>query len=157
MEDTQTTRLETEYLMTLYAAMDPPQRIDETLLIFCVPRGWAEGPKIKATIVQPAADWISALPNGSSRIDVRLTLKTDDDALIYVCYNGVIRHSTTSRERLLRGEVITSNDSYGIITPTFRTSHPNYAWLNATQAIGKVVELKLGDGSFIKYDVFAVK
>jgi len=77
--------------MTMYAAMDPPQRIDETLLIFCVTGGWARGPKIDATVIQPAADWISALPNGSSRIDVRLTLKTNDGALIYVSYNGVIR------------------------------------------------------------------
>ena len=157
METTQTVRLDTEYLMTLYAAMEPPQRIDETLLIFCDTGGWAKGPKIDATVIQPAADWISALPNGSSRIDVRLTLKTDDGALIYVCYNGVIRHTQASRERLLKGEIITSNDSYGMITPTFRTSHAKYAWLNATQAIGKVVELKLGEGSFIKYDVFAVK
>src|SRR5262245_43224821 len=139
---TQTGRLDTEYLMTLYAAMDPPQQIDETLRIFCVTGGWAKGPKINATIIPPAADWISILPNGSARLDVRLTLKTDDAALIYVSYNGVIRHTQASRERLMRGETITSKDSYGMSTPAFRTSHANYAWLNAVQAVGKLLELK---------------
>jgi hypothetical protein len=40
--------------------------------------------------------------------------------------------------------------------PTFRTSHARYAWLNTIQAIGKLDELKPGQGSFIKYDVFAL-
>ena len=155
---TQTVRLETKYLMTLYAAMDPPQQIDDTFLILNIPSGWAKGPKINATIIAPAGDWISILPNGSGRIDVRFTLKTEDAALIYVAYNGVIRHTPEARERLLKGELITSNDGYyGMNAPTFRTSHANYAWLNAVQAVAKVFELKLGEGSFIKCDVFAIE
>jgi len=154
---TQTAQLATEYLMTLYAAMDPPQQIDDSLLIIGIPSGWAKGPKINAAIIQPAGDWISILSNGSGRIDVRFTLKTDDAALIYMSYNGVVHHPQETRERLSRGEVITSNDAYGMNAPVFRTSQPKYAWLNATQAIAKVTELKLGEGSFIKQDVFAVK
>src|SRR5437764_3324839 len=119
----------------------------------------AAGRKVprSATIIQPAGDWLSILPNGSGRIDVRLTLKTDDAALIYLSYNGVVHHTQESRERLLRGAVITANDGYGMNAPVFRTSQPKYAWLNATQAIAKVIELKLGQGSFIKYEVFVVR
>jgi hypothetical protein len=137
--------------------MDPPQQIDETLLIINIPGGWAKGPKIEATIIQPAGDWLTILPDGSGRIDVRLTLKTDDAALIYVSYNGVVHHPQESRERLLRGEIITFNDGYAMNAPVFRTSQPKYAWFNGTQAIAKVTELKLGEGSFIKYEVFAVR
>jgi len=154
---TQTAQLATEYLMTVYAAMDPPQQIDDSLLIIGIPSGWAKGPKINATIIQPAGDWISILSNGSGRIDVRFTLKTDDAPLIYTSYNGVVHHPEETRERLRSGDVITSDDGYGMTAPVFRTSHPKYAWLNATQAIAKVTELKLGEGSFIKQDVFAVK
>ena len=46
---------------------------------------------------------------------------------------------------------------YCISAPTFRTSHPKYAWLAATLAIGKFIESKHGQSSYIKYDVFAVK
>ena len=155
METTRNAPLGTEYIMTLSGQLDPPQRIDDTLSIFPVTTGWAAGPQINATVIQPAADWIERMPNGSSRIDVRLTLKTDDGALIYVSYNGVIRHTETGRDRLMKGEIVTSTDSYAIIAPIFRTSHAKYTWLNTIQAIGKLVELKLGQGSFIKYDVFA--
>jgi hypothetical protein len=154
MENVQSVRLETEYIMTVYAPLDPPQCIDETLSIFCVGQGgWGKGPKIDATIIQPAADWIERMPNGSSRIDVRLTLKTDDGALIYVRYNGAVRHTEASRDQ----DIVTSDDSYFIIAPTFRTSDPRFAWLNNVQAIGKLVQRKRGDGGFIKYDIFAIK
>jgi hypothetical protein len=157
METMQTARLETEYIMTLCGQMDPPQHIDETLSIFNVTGGWAKGPKINATVIQPAADWIQSMPDGSRRLDVRLTLKTDDGALIYVSYNGVMINTQASRDKQMRGEVVTSDDRYCITALTFRTSHPKYAWLAATQAIGKFLESKPGQGSYIKYDIFAVK
>jgi hypothetical protein len=155
--ETAQTALETEYIMTLYAEMDPPQQIDETLSIFNVTGGWAKGPKINATVVQPAADWIQSMPDRSRRLDVRLTLKTDDGALIYMSYNGVILNTDASRNKQIKGEVVTSEDRYCITAPTFRTSHPKYAWLTATQAIGKFLESKQGQGRYIKYDVFAVR
>jgi hypothetical protein len=64
----QSARLDTEYIMTLYATMDPPQRIDDTLSIFAVMGGLAAGPQIKASIIQPAAYWTQRMPGGSSRI-----------------------------------------------------------------------------------------
>ncbi len=67
MEIMQTALLETEYIMTLCGEMDPPQRIDETLSIFNVTGGWAKGPKINATVIQPAADWIQSVPDDSRR------------------------------------------------------------------------------------------
>ena len=76
----------------------PPQRIDESLSIFNVTGGWAKGRKINATVIQPAADWIQSMPDGSRRLDVRLTLKTDDGALIYVSYNGVLLNTQASRD-----------------------------------------------------------
>jgi hypothetical protein len=37
----------------------------------------------------PAGDWITNRADGSYRLDVRLTLKTNDGALILVTYNGI--------------------------------------------------------------------
>jgi hypothetical protein len=47
-------------------------------------RGRFEGPRVKATLKTPARDWITNRTDGSYRLDVRLTLKTDDGALILV-------------------------------------------------------------------------
>jgi hypothetical protein len=48
--------------------------------------GRSEGPRVKAALQTVAGDWITNRTDGSSRLDVRLTLKTDDGALILVTY-----------------------------------------------------------------------
>lgn len=154
----QTTKVTTEYLMTFYAPLDAPQAIDNTLYIYNVrPGGWVKGPKISGALVAPGADWLRVMPGGSSRLDVRATIKTDDGALIYITYNGVISHTKESFDRLMKGEVLTSNDHYFITAPTMQTSSEAYAWLNHVQCVGKVVEVKVGEGSYVKYDIFIVR
>ena len=94
---------------------------------------------------------------GSTRLDVRGTIKTDDDALIYLKYEGIFSASEEAFERMMKGDILTSKDLYVIITPTLRTSEEKYAWLNHVHCIGKVVEVKDGDGGSIKYDIFIVR
>jgi hypothetical protein len=154
----QTTQISTEYLMTLYAPLDAPQQIDNTLFIYNVRAGgWLKGPKINGTIIAPAADWLRVMPGGNSRLDVRLTAKTEDGALIYVTYNGIISHTKESWDRAMKGEVLTSKDHYFIIAPTMQTSAEKYAWLNHVQCIGKIVEEKIGEGSYVKFDIFVIR
>ena len=97
------------------------------------------------------------MPGGSSRLDVRATFKTDDGALVYISYNGIISHSKESFDRLMKGETLTSKDHYFITAPTMQTSSDKYAWLNHVQCVGKVVEMKLGENSFVKYDIYIVR
>lgn len=155
----QTTKVETEYLMTLYLLLDPPIPVDNSLVIFHVkPGGWFKGPKISGKCIPPSGDWIRVMPSGAWRLDVRVSLLTDDGALIYMAYNGVIQQSKESAERLNKGEVLRTKDvPYFVTAPTFETAAEKYAWLNGVQAINKLVEVKMGEGSYIKYDVFIVK
>ena len=97
------------------------------------------------------------MPSGALRLDVRVTHKTDDDQLIHVSYNGLIVHTKESFERLLNGEVMTSMDRYFAIAPTMHTALEKYTWVNYLQFIGKVVEVKVGEGSYVKYDFYAVR
>jgi Protein of unknown function (DUF3237) len=153
----QTTQISTEYLMTFYAPLDA-QQIDASLTIFNVRDGsWVKGPKINGTLLAPAADWLRVMPSGSSRVDVRGTIKTDDGALIYITYGGVISHTKESLDRLMKGEVLTSKDHYFITSPTMQTSSEKYAWLNHVQCVGKVVEVKVGENSYVKYDIYVVR
>jgi hypothetical protein len=154
----QSTSVSTEYLMTLYAPLDAPQIIDNTLFIYNVrDGGWAKGPKISGKLIPPGADWLRMMPAGNARLDVRLTLKTDDGALVYVTYNGIISHTKESWDRLMKGEVLTSKDHYFMTAPTMQTSAEQYAWLNHVQCVGKIVEVKVGDNSYVKYDIFIVR
>jgi uncharacterized protein DUF3237 len=160
LADGPTSEVRAEYLMTFVAPLDPSTDIDSSLSISSVGRGggWAKGPRIKGTFVPPGGDWLHVLPSGAMRVDVRLTLKTDDGALIYITYNGVLKESGVSEAKANRGDVLTYKDvEYFVVAPSFETSAPRYAWLNDVQAIAKMVELKEGEGGYMKYDVFVVR
>jgi Protein of unknown function (DUF3237) len=151
----QTTQISTEYVMTLYAPLEAGQAVDPTLYIYNVgPGGWIKGPKIEGTIVAPSGDWFRILPSGVSRLDVRLTIKTNDGALISLTYNGIFRDTKEVEARAEKGEVLTSKDLYFMIAPTIQTSARRYHWLNGVQFIGKMVSYK--NDSYVKYDIFAV-
>lgn len=156
----QTTEIKTDYLMTYQVLLDAPTPIDDSLLIVNVKPtgGWAKGPKVSGTFQAPGADWLRVMPSGVLRLDVRAVLKTDDGALIYMTYNGIVQHSPESAEKMSRGEVLTAQDiPYFVTAPTFQTSAPTYAWLNSVQAVSKMVEIKLGDGGYVRYDTFIVR
>ena len=156
--EAQTTEITTEYLMTIYAPLDPPQRIDQTLFIYNVrDGGWVKGPKISGKLIAPGGDWLRAMPGGSFRLDVRATFKTDDGALVYYATNGIISHSKESFDRLMKGETLTSKDHYFITVTTMQTSSDKYAWLNQVQCVGKIVEVKVGENAFVKCDIFIVR
>jgi hypothetical protein len=154
-----TTEIKTEYLMTMLAPLDSSE-IDKSLYISDVRRtgGWVKGPRIHGAFIPPGGDWLRVMPSGSMRLDVRLTLKTDDGALIYISYNGVFKESPENEAKLNKGEVLTDKDvAYFMTAPTFETSSPKYAWLNGVQAIGKMIEYKEGSDPYVKYDVFIVR
>jgi hypothetical protein len=154
----QSTEISTEYLMTLYAPLNAPQAIDESLVIYGVRQGgWVKGPKISGTLIGPGGDWMQVLPDGTARLDVRATIETDDGALIYISYNGVIRSTETSQSKQQQGEVLKADDLYFLVAPTMRTSSEKYAWLNHVQCIGKMTELKSGEGAYVKYDFFIAR
>lgn len=102
------------------------------------------GERLNATLAGPAAaDWLVRTgPFGV--IDARMTLRTNDDALIYVTYGG---------------RLDLSNPKAGIfatIAPVFETGHKAYAWLNGVQAIGKGMITLGADGGSLNYDLFEV-
>ena len=152
------TDIKTEYLMTLTAQLDAGQVINNNLFIYNVPSGTVEGPKIKGKLLPPAADWLAVMPSGVYRLDVRLTILTDDNQYIYVTYNGIIKPDPAAGKKFEEGkEVIKAGEQYFITAPTFQTASPKYAWLNEIQAVGKQIALKGGDGSFVQYDLFIVR
>src|SRR5438093_6967293 len=52
--------------------------------------GSFEGPRLKGTVLEPGGDWVSARSDGTFKLDVRLMLRTDDDALGLMTYNGLL-------------------------------------------------------------------
>ncbi|TVV73345.1 DUF3237 domain-containing protein [Sphingomonas solaris] len=96
------------------------------------------GERMNATLAgAAAADWI--LVNGKvGNIDVRMTVRTDDGALIYISYTGKLDLARPG------GPVAT-------VAPTFETGDERYAWLNDIQAIGRAT-LAVGEGGAARLD-----
>jgi hypothetical protein len=154
----QTAQIKTEYLMTLHADLEPPQAIDAATLIFNVKSGWVEGPRIKGKLVAPGADWLQILPSGVWRLDVRATVVTDDEQMIFGSYNGIIAFPEATAAKVASGSPITQADvNYFVTAPTFRTASEKYSWLNRVQAVGKMVQLSTDPANtLVRYDIFAV-
>jgi hypothetical protein len=150
----QTTSLKAEYLMTLYGALKQ-QTVNNGLRVVDVPSGWVDGPRIKGKILPPSADWVRTLASGVTRLDVRLVVQTDDNQIIYVSYNGIQQCPKENVDRLVNGELLKADDCYFIAAPTFETSSERYSWLNAVQAVAKMIEIQRG--SHVKYDIFMMR
>jgi hypothetical protein len=132
-----------EYLGTLHAETGTRTVIENgpqgTRTIVQVVGGRFEGPRVKASVQTPAGDWITNRTDGSYRLDVRLTLKTDDGALILVTYNGI--GQTTDAGASLR------------IAPLFETGDSRYVWLTRLQAVGVGERV----GTMVTYNIYALK
>ena len=148
-----TVSVETEYLMTLEEVLDPPQPVGQRLVVN-IPTGSVHGPKINGNFVPPSGDWLSLMADGSARLDVRGTIKTDDGEFIFVEFSGVIVPTKEIMDRFGKGEVIGSKEEYFITAPKFSTASKKYEWLNHVQAVGKMVSLQ---NTKVKYDVFVVR
>jgi hypothetical protein len=154
----QTSEIKTEYLMTVQAPLERYPIDSSTVIVNVKPGGWVKGPRIKGKIIPPGGDWLRIMPSGVARLDVRLLIETDDGAHVYMTYNGIFVTSKEVTDALARGEVVTGKAvPYFVTAPTFETSSEKYGWLNGVQAVGKMVELKRGEGAYIKYDIFIVR
>ncbi len=82
--------------------------------------GTVVGPRITATVA-PGSDWVTVRSDGVCHLDVRLTLVTDDNAVIAMTYNGILGVGDDRRART---------------APLFQAGDERYQWLNNLQAIG---------------------
>ena len=118
-------KLQSELLMDLILDTQPANNIGSigvNRVIVPVSGGTFEGPKLKGTVL-PGGDWIVRRPDGSSILDVRIILQTDDAQKIYLQYRGI---SYTPKD----------GAQYWRIVPVFETGSEKYLWLNNIVAVG---------------------
>ena len=113
--------------------------------------GRFEGRKLSGQVL-PGADWVLVEPDGSFRIDVRLTLKTDDSKFIYMQYKGVFHATPEVLERFYLGEPLVDKEYYLRTRVSFETSAPKYQWLNHIVSIGKGRQIPNG----VAYDLYHI-
>jgi hypothetical protein len=147
----------TELLFEAHIDLAPAEDVGATPFgarsIHVVTGGTFEGPKLRGTFRPGGGDWLLELPNGAGELDVRGTMQTDDGALIYISYHGVLDVAPDVMARVFAGEDVSPSEYYFRTTPRFETGSEKYAWLNKTVCIGT--------GHFapgkVGYRIFAVK
>lgn len=133
--------VKSEFLFEIDLSVSAPRKLGATplgeRLIVTVTGGTFEGPNIKGTVVENSGgDWLLMRSDGVLQLDVRITLETDDGALIYMVYRGVRDASPEVAARLGRGDAVDPSEYYFRVTPHFETASEKYAWLNRLIAVG---------------------
>jgi hypothetical protein len=98
--------------------------------------GVFEGGRLRGEILPGGADWVMVRPDDNFTIDVRLTLRTDDGALVYLAYQGLFKASPEDQARLRRGEMLRPEDYMIRTVAKFESGTERYQWLNDVLAIG---------------------
>ena len=98
--------------------------------------GTFEGARLKGKVLPGGADWIIARSDGSTTLDVRLVLETDDGAAIGMTYRGMRHGPPAVMDRVNRGEPVDPSEYYFRISVAFETAAAKYDWLNRIIAVG---------------------
>ncbi len=132
--------IETAPLFDIEIDFDPATVLGKTpqgfRSIVAITGGSFEGPDLRGEVLAGGGDWVRRRSDGAVELDVRITLRTDDGALIYMAYPGLIAGPDDVMGRLLRGEAVDAADYYLRTAPRFETGADKYDWLNRIVAVG---------------------
>jgi hypothetical protein len=148
--------LRSEYLFTITVAVSALHDVGTVPLgrrhIDMLGAGKFEGPRLKGEVLSGGMDVKTLRSDGALNPDVRLVLKTDDGALIFMQYRGVRHGPPEVMARIARGEPVQPTEYYLRNTPYFETAAPKYDWLNRIVAVG--VGRRMPEHG--EYDVFQI-
>ena len=131
-----------EYLADIdVEVLKPPQNVGATgagkRVIFQVGAGSVRGPRLNGEVLPGAGDWVLVEPDGLTRLDVRMALKLDDGALVYLSYRGVIDPA----------------NGYFRSAPVFETGAEAHRWLTRVLCVGVGRRTERG----VAYSLFVVR
>src|SRR5450755_5086020 len=114
-------------LMILRLSTAPTQNLGigprGTRVTFPIIGGTFEGDRLRGTVLPGGHDWAVTRLDGLIELDLRVTLQTDDGALIHMTFQG-LRDDGAPEAPYFR------------TLPRFETAEPRYAFLNRLLAVG---------------------
>jgi hypothetical protein len=148
--------LKSQLLYELRAQLEPPRPVGKVPYgyrsLIGIKGGSFEGPRLRGSVDPTGGEWGLTRRDGTNTLDVRMTLKTEDEAWIYVQYRGMLRGEKEVLKAAMKGEADPA-DYYMRITPYYETGHEKYAWLNSIVAVG-IGWMEPGD--VVAYRVFEI-
>lgn len=102
--------------------------------------------------VLSGADWVINRPDGVMLIDVRLQLRTEDGAAIYLTYQGRFLAAPEAMQRFGRGALLEPDEYSLAMTARLECGDARYAWLNDMICVGTGTQTPAGP----VYELFEV-
>src|SRR3990170_4801205 len=136
--------IRTVHLFDIVVDLNPRLNIGDGPLgrriLFGAAGGSFEGPRLRGEVLPGGGDWALFRSDGAMMLDVRLTLRTHDNALLHMTYGGrwitppALRAEMADPVKRLQ---IDPGSYYFRTNPLFETGAPSYAWLNDIVCVGQ--------------------
>jgi hypothetical protein len=128
------------HLLTLKLTTAPVEAIGAVALgtrsVFPITGGEFEGPKLRGKVLPGGGDWTLLRLDGVLELDLRITLQTDDGALIYMTFTGLRHGPADVIAAIGRGEPVDPAKYYFRTAPRFETASEKYSFMNRLLAVG---------------------
>lgn|SRR5215472_5893655 len=135
--------IKTEHLFDMAVDLHPPLDIGSgpfgKRVLFGAAGGSFVGPRLGGEVLAGGGDSALFRPDGAMLLDVRLTLRTHDDAMVRMTYRGRWIIPPELRADLAdpgRRHQIDPARYYFRTNPLFETGASQYAWLNDIVCVG---------------------
>ncbi len=140
--------MDSRLLMRLEVEVLSPQRIGAvphgTRVTAPISGGHFEGPLLRGKVLPGGGDWTLLRGDGVLELDLRITLETDDGALIHMTSFGLRHGPPEVIAALARGERVDPSSYYFRTTPRFETAEAKYGFLNRLLAVSSGDRLPKG-------------
>ncbi|WP_024509236.1 DUF3237 domain-containing protein [Bradyrhizobium sp. ARR65] len=133
----------TTHLLDVVIDLNPRLNIGEGPLgrrvLFGAAGGSFAGPRLSGKVLAGGGDWALFRADGAMALDVRLTLQTDDGALVQMTYGGRWIVPPDLRADIadpVKRYQVDPSRYYFRTNPLFETGAKDYAWLNDIVCVG---------------------
>ena len=110
------------------------------------------GERLNGEVLPGGNDWVINRTDGVMVIDVRLMLRTDDGALIYLTYQGRFLAAPDVMARFAKGALLDPSEYSLAMVAKFECGDERFAWLNNIIAVGTGAQTLTGP----VYSIFVI-
>ena len=126
------------HLFDMHVDLAPAQVVpspEGARMIFVAQGGRFSGERVSGEVLPGGGDWLRLGTDRIGRIDVRATLRTDDDQLVFMTNTGVIALGDEGLQRYAAGEDVPWDAAHIRSAPLFETGSERLSWLNAVTTV----------------------
>jgi hypothetical protein len=124
-----------------------------TRAFYEVLEGRISGPALQGEILSGGGDWALVDDHGWTRVDVRGQARSDDGALLYLRYRGLIEPTPAIGAAVQSGGETSFEDHYWRASIEVETADARYLWLTRSALVARG---RICAGGGVAYQVFRV-